>query len=131
MDLVVMVQAEGDQVVKVVGAAGAAGGDVVDADLFEAVFGAAGVLAGEVVAHEGAHALFLPAVGAAFATTKGGDEDGEGVDDGTEFEVDGWDVEGIDGKGGHSAAKHIKSFQDTAEPGVQRLLGRISPTAVP
>ncbi len=85
VDGLVVVAAEGDEVVEVIGAAGAAGGEVVDADLFEPVFGAAGVLAGEVVADVGAHPLFLPAVGAAFAATKGGDEDGEGVDDGAEF----------------------------------------------
>lgn len=132
VETLMMVAAEGDEVVEVVAAAGAAGGDVVDADLFETVFGAAGVLAGEVVADVGAHSLFLPAVGAAFTATKGGDEDGEGVDDGAKFQGDGCDVEGFDRESfGHVAGEHMKSFLKRQNPALEGCSPASSPTAVP
>lgn len=124
VDGLVVVAAEGDEIVEVIGAAGAAGGDVVDADLFEAVLIAAGVLAGEVVADIGAHSLFLPAVGAAFADAQGGDEDGEGVDDGAKLKGDGCDVEDIgDQSCGHVAARHKWPFlkrQESASKGAEQ-----------
>lgn len=106
--LVMVVMTEGDEVVEVVRATFRSRADVMDADLFEAVFGAAGMLAGEVITDVGTHSLFLPAVGAAFTGAQGSNKNGEGVDDGTEFKGDRWDVEGIDGQGaGHIAGGHM------------------------